>query len=86
MEEKVKHCLSISKKHAIQKQLFLLEWVENIAGEGEKCWLLSFSTFLQCFQRGFLPRLIISRAFFFCKGLTMYRTIPTFNDPEKEAA
>ena len=54
-------------------------------GERRKCWLPVYSPFSSLFSKAVLFIVIIAVALLFCKGLTLYHTILTFNDPEKES-
>ena len=40
---------------------FVLGWVKNIVGKGEKCWLPAFSPFPAMFSTGFYFRVVENR-------------------------
>ena len=56
--------------------------IENIVGKEENGGYQHFLLFPQCFQRLFPP--VRQKSSLYGKGLTLYHTIPTFNDPDKE--
>ena len=59
-----------------------LKFVENFAGKGENVGNQHFLLFQQCFQKASFSRSL--KAGLCGKGLTLYQTIPTFNDPKEE--
>ena len=63
---------------------YILDKIENIVGKVPKCWLLVFSSFPTMVSEGFFLR-VGEMSFYFKLVLTLYHTIPTFNNPEKES-
>ena len=56
--------------------------VENTVGKGEIAQYEQLLLFPQCFQK--LVQQTHKTQGLFGKGLTLYHTIPTFKDPEKD--
>ena len=63
----------------VQKAEMFSDTVENIVGKGENVGHQLFSFSHQVFK-GFFPEGLCG------KSLTLYHTIPTFNDPENVAS
>ena len=67
-DSKIETCYGMSKKYCRKRR---------------KCWLPAFSTFLQCFRKNTLSRLL--KVGLCGKGLTHSHTMTTFDAPGKQA-
>ena len=73
------------KSNVTQNLKFVLGRVENIVGKGENAGYQHFLLFLQCFQKpSFSGSLKVGNGWY-TGTVTLYHTILTFNDPEKES-
>ena len=64
--------------------IFAFDVVENIVGKGENAGYQLFLLFPQCFDKAFFTAGSLKSRDCVVE-LTLYHTIPTFNDPEEEA-